>query len=50
MDGINVKREKKAIYLRLALDPSTTISLLIEFFTSKKNKKKKYYKKNYIRY
>tara|TARA_Y200000002_G_C22538759_1_gene603011 strand:- start:156 stop:536 length:381 start_codon:yes stop_codon:yes gene_type:complete len=40
MEGINVKREKKAIYLRLALDPSTTISLLIEFFTSKKIKRK----------
>ena len=28
--------KKKAIYFLLALDPSTTISLFIEFLTSKK--------------
>ena len=39
-DGISVKSEKKAIYFLLALDPSTTISLLIEFFTSIKIKRK----------
>ena len=32
--------EKKAIYFLLAFDPSTTISLLIEFFTSIKMKRK----------
>ena len=40
IDGIRVNREKKAIYFLLALDPSTTISLFIEFLTSKKMNKK----------
>ena len=39
-DGISVKSEKKAIYFLLALDPSTTISLFIEFLTSKKINRK----------
>ena len=40
IDGIRVNREKKAIYFLLALDPSTTISLFIEFLTSRKINRK----------
>ena len=40
IDGIRVNNEKKAIYFLLALDPSTTISLFIEFLTSKKINRK----------
>ena len=40
IDGISVNNEKKAIYFLLALDPSTTISLFIEFLTSRKINKK----------
>ena len=40
IDGISVNNEKKAIYFLLALDPYTTISLFIEFLTSRKINKK----------
>ena len=40
IEGISVNNEKNAIYFLFALDPSTTISLLIEFLTSKKINKK----------
>ena len=40
IDGISVNNEKKVIYFLLALDPSTTISLFIEFLTSRKINKK----------
>ena len=40
IEGIRVNNEKKAIYFLLALDPSTTISLFIEFLTSKKINRK----------
>ena len=40
IDGIRVNNEKNAMYFLLALDPSTTISLFIEFLTSKKMNKK----------
>ena len=40
IDGISVNNEKKVIYFLFALDPSKTISLLIEFLTSIKIIKK----------
>ena len=49
IDGISVNNEKKAIYFLLALDPSTTISLFIEFLTSKKiNRKNILNLRNYL--
>ena len=36
IEGINVNKEKKVMYFLFALDPSITISFLIEFFISKK--------------
>ena len=40
IEGIRVNNEKNAIYFLFALDPSTTISLFIEFLTSKKINRK----------
>ena len=56
IDGIRENNEKKAIYFLLALDPSTTISLFIEFLTSKKinrkniNNKKIFDNKRYCKF
>ena len=41
IEGINVNKEKKVMYFLFALDPSITISFLIEFFISKKIIEKK---------
>ena len=56
IDGIRVNNEKNAIYFLFALDPSTTISLFIEFLTSKKinrkniNNKKIFDNKSYCKF
>tara|TARA_B100000989_G_scaffold102969_1_gene75335 strand:+ start:108 stop:512 length:405 start_codon:yes stop_codon:yes gene_type:complete len=48
IDGISVKSEKKAMYFRFALEPSTTISFLIELLTSKKIKRKNIMRSNIL--
>ena len=48
IDGIRVNNEKKAIYFLLALDPSTTISLFIEFLTSRNINRKNMIKRTML--